>query len=80
MTWQTWASLERTQRPLTRKDWCSILVLSRRQGESLRLGKDIVVVVTKIAGNRVFIGIEAPKDVAVSRTEQKPRGRRGEAA
>ena len=57
-----------------------MLILSRKQNEALKIGKDIVVVVTKIAGNRVMLGVQAPKDVVVSRTEQKPKGRRGEAA
>lgn len=46
-----------------------MLVLSRKQGERLVVGKDITITVTKCGRNRVVIGIEAPKDVPVQRGE-----------
>jgi carbon storage regulator len=46
-----------------------MLVLSRKVGERIRIAGDIVVVVTAIQGDRVKIGIEAPKLVRVLRGE-----------
>lgn len=46
-----------------------MLVLSRREGERIRLGDSIVVTVVKVAGDRVRLGIEAPSDVLVLREE-----------
>lgn len=46
-----------------------MLVLSRKEGERLVVGKDITITVTKCGRNRVVIGIEAPKEVAVKRAE-----------
>lgn len=49
-----------------------MLVLSRKIGEKLVIGDNITVVVSKIAGNRVTIGIEAPGDVRIVRGELEP--------
>jgi carbon storage regulator CsrA len=46
-----------------------MLVLSRKEGERIQIGDQITVVISKIAGNRVSIGIEAPKDLKVVRGE-----------
>ncbi len=46
-----------------------MLVLSRKEGERLSIGDNITIVVTKVSGNRVTIGIEAPRDVKVVRSE-----------
>ena len=46
-----------------------MLVLSRKVGERIRIAGDIVVVVTAIQGDRIKIGIEAPKSVRVLRGE-----------
>lgn len=46
-----------------------MLVLSRKIGEKLVIGDNITVVVNRIAGNRVTLGIEAPADVRVIRGE-----------
>ena len=40
-----------------------MLVLSRKIGEKLIIGDNITVVVSRVAGNRVTLGIEAPHDV-----------------
>lgn len=49
-----------------------MLVLSRKVGEKLVIGGNITVVVTRVAGNRVTLGIEAPQDVRVVRGELQP--------
>jgi carbon storage regulator len=49
-----------------------MLVLSRKEGEQLRIGDDIVVTVSRISGNRVAIGIEAPRSIRVVRGELEP--------
>jgi carbon storage regulator len=46
-----------------------MLVLSRKVEERIRIAEDIVVVVTAIQGDRIKIGIEAPKSVRVLRGE-----------
>lgn len=49
-----------------------MLVLTRRNGESIKIGKDIAIKVVSIQGNRVRLAIEAPEDVAVLRGELQP--------
>lgn len=46
-----------------------MLVLSRKTGESIRIGDEIIVRVTGVRGDLVRIGIEAPRDVPVHRDE-----------
>ena len=46
-----------------------MLVLSRKVGEKLVIGGNITVVINRVAGNRVTIGIEAPDDVRIVRGE-----------
>lgn len=43
-----------------------MLVLTRKVGDSIQVGPDIVVKVLEIQGNRVQLGIAAPKDVKVA--------------
>lgn len=52
-----------------------MLVLSRRQNESVLIQEDIVVEVLEIRGNRVRLGIRAPEYVRVVRAEISQRGR-----
>lgn len=46
-----------------------MLVLSRKVGEKVVIGDNITVVISRVAGNRVTIGIEAPPDVRIMRGE-----------
>ncbi len=46
-----------------------MLVLSRKVGQSIRLADDIEVVITSIRGNRVELGIVAPREVLIQRSE-----------
>ena len=49
-----------------------MLVLSRKVGEKLVIGDNITIVVNRVAGNRVTIGIDAPDEVRIIRGELKP--------
>jgi len=46
-----------------------MLVLSRKLGESVRMGNGVRITVVKIDNNTVRIGIEAPEDVSIQRQE-----------
>lgn len=46
-----------------------MLILTRRVGETVVIGDDIVVTVLGVKGNQVRIGVKAPRDVAVHREE-----------
>lgn len=46
-----------------------MLVLSRRENETIRIGDGIVVTIIRISGCVVRVGIDAPKDVKVIRGE-----------
>jgi len=50
----------------------SMLVLSRKLGEKIVIGDNIVVTVVKIDRNQIRLGIEAPTDVPVYREEIAP--------
>ena len=46
-----------------------MLIFARRAGESLMIGDDVVVTVLGIKGNKIRIGVDAPRDKAVHREE-----------
>jgi carbon storage regulator len=50
-----------------------MLVLSRKLGEKIVIGDNIVVTVVKIDRNQIRIGIEAPQNVPVYREEIAPQ-------
>jgi len=49
-----------------------MLILSRKVGERIVIGNDITVVVSRVAGDRVTLGLEAPPDVHILRGELRP--------
>jgi carbon storage regulator len=53
--------------------------LTRKTGESLRVGEEVIVTVMGVRGNQVRIGIDAPKDVQVYREEIYDRVQREKA-
>lgn len=46
-----------------------MLVLTRKPGEKIRIGEDIEITVISISGNRVKLGIDAPSEVGIRRSE-----------
>ncbi len=46
-----------------------MLILTRRLGESLKIGDEVTVTVLGVKGNQVRLGFTAPRDVAVHRQE-----------
>ena len=50
-----------------------MLVLTRKSMQCIEIGEWIVVTVLEIRGNKVRIGIEAPQEIRVRRTELQER-------
>jgi carbon storage regulator len=46
-----------------------MLVLTRKQNEGILIGSDIIVTVINIEGDKIRLGIEAPKNIRVIREE-----------
>ena len=46
-----------------------MLILTRRIGETLKIGDDVDVVILGVSGTQVKVGITAPKEVGVHREE-----------
>ena len=46
-----------------------MLVLSRKPTERIRIGDDITVVIVRVSGGRVRVGIEAPRHIRVMRDD-----------
>ncbi len=57
-----------------------MLLLTRRTGETIRIGDDIEVTVLGVKGNQVRIGITAPEDVEILREELYYRDMENEVA
>ena len=58
----------------------TMLVLSRKKNESIVINNDITIVVVEIRGDKVRLGVEAPKEVPVHRREVYDAIRRNDAA
>ncbi len=46
-----------------------MLILTRKPGETVRIGTDIKVQVLEVKGNQIRLGIDAPRSIAVHREE-----------
>jgi carbon storage regulator len=54
---------------LGRAGRCNVLVLTRRSEESIVIGGNIIVTILSVEGEKVRLGIEAPREIAVLRKE-----------
>lgn len=54
-----------------------MLVLSRKTDQLIRIGPNVTVRVLKVKGQQVRLGIEAPREVRVTRFELNPESRLG---
>ena len=52
-----------------------MLILTRREGESVLIGDEVTITVLRVKGNQVRLGVNAPKNVAVQREEISERVR-----
>ena len=50
---------------------CLTLVLSRKIGEEIHIGNDIVVTIVSVEGSRIKVGISAPRNVPINRPDAK---------
>ena len=50
-----------------------MLVLSRKEGEEVVIGDNILLTVVAIRGNQVRLSFTAPPDVAIQREEVRPK-------
>lgn len=46
-----------------------MLVLTRKKGEGIYLGEDVTIEIISIEGDRISIGIEAPREIKIFRKE-----------
>lgn len=46
-----------------------MLVLSRKKDEKIMIGDDVVITIVEVRGDKVRVGIEAPRDIPVNRSE-----------
>jgi len=46
-----------------------VLILTRRMGESIRIGDDVTITVLGVKGSQIRIGVDAPREVQVHREE-----------
>jgi carbon storage regulator len=53
-----------------------MLILTRRQAETLMIGDNVTVTVLEIKGGRVRLGVNAPRDIVVNREELCEKTRR----
>ena len=52
-----------------------MLVLSRKVGQEIVIGDNVRITITKVSGNRVTLGVDAPEDVRILRGELEPIAR-----
>lgn len=46
-----------------------MLVLSRKKSESIVINDDVVITIVEVRGDKVRLGIQAPRDIPVHRKE-----------
>jgi carbon storage regulator len=50
-----------------------MLVLTRKVGERIHIGDDIILTIVRVQGDKVRLGIEAPLNVSIQREELRDR-------
>ena len=63
------------QRNISEQEGKHMLVLTRKIGDAIEIDGQISVIVKKISGNRVVLGIDAPQHFHIKRGELPPRDR-----
>lgn len=48
---------------------CTMLILTRKVGQAIRVADDITVTILEVGGNQVRLGIEAPRQIAIHRID-----------
>lgn len=46
-----------------------MLILTRKTGQGFSIGDDIVITITEVSGDKVRVGIDAPRDIKILRSE-----------
>jgi carbon storage regulator len=57
-----------------------MLVLTRKVGERIHIGDDIILTIVRVQGDKVRLGIEAPLNVPIQRAELRERSRAASSA
>ncbi len=60
------------------REVATMLVLSRKLNEQILIGDGIVITVVAIRGGQVRLGIEAPRQMPISRKPPRPIGKQGQ--
>jgi len=50
-----------------------MLVLSRKETETIKIGDEIEITIVRVSGDRVRVGIQAPNDMVILRGELEKR-------
>ena len=50
-----------------------MLILTRKAGETIRIGEEVTITVLEVKGTQIRLGIAAPRDVTVDREEVAKR-------
>lgn len=67
--WRSEITSTQARKPEARTKEATALVLTRESDQSINIGNDIVITVIQIRGDKVRLGIQAPRDVPVHRHE-----------
>ncbi len=52
-----------------------MLVITRRQGEAVVIGKDIEIIVSEVSGDKIKLCIDAPREITIMRKELLETGK-----
>ena len=49
-----------------------MLILSRKVGQRIMIGDNITILISRVSGKRVTLGLEAPREISIRRAELEP--------